>query len=198
MKTGAFLLSGLYLFSLTASAHTGQDPPATPKEASRQSAPAAAAPSSEKKIDPAKEKDIRQLLELTGTRDRMSQVMTEMEKSIKPLMERSLPPGGYREKLIEAFFVKFHSKVDLEQLLNLAVPIYESHFSDAEIKGLIEFYKTPLGKKSVSELPQLMGELMTAGQKWGEKAGRTSMMEVLAEHPEFEKAIEDAQKGVQP
>jgi hypothetical protein len=198
MKTGAFILSGLFLFALTAGAQTTQDPPTAQKEASKQNAPAAAAPSSEKKIDPAKEKDIRQLLELTGTRDRMLQVMSEMEKGIKPLMENSLPPGDYRGKLIDAFFEKFHSKVDLEQLLNLTVPIYDSHFSHAEIKGLIEFYKTPLGKKSVSELPQLMGEMMAAGQKWGENAGRTSMMEVLAEHPEFEKAIEDAQRGAHP
>jgi hypothetical protein len=37
-----------------------------------------------------------------------------------------------------------------------------------------------------------------AGQKMGGDVARQSMMEVLAQHPELEKAIEEAQKPSQP
>ena len=44
-------------------------------------------------------------------------------------------------------------------------------------------------------LPKVMAELQAAGQKQGEELGRQSMMEVLAEHPEMEKALQAAAKS---
>jgi uncharacterized protein len=181
---GGFLLLGcLSLHAQTVPAP--QNPPA-------KSAPQPA--SEEKKIDPAKEADIRKLLELTGTNSVMEQTMQNMEKSVKPMVANSLPPGDYREKLVDLFFEKFIAKMDLQKLLDLAVPIYDKYFSDEDIKGLIQFYKTPLGQKAVKVLPQLTGELTEAGQQMGAVVGRQSMMEVIAEHPDLAKAMEDAQK----
>jgi hypothetical protein len=194
MKTLALLFCALLLYALPAGAQTGKDLPVAQKNAVPRAAAADASPG-DKKIDPAKEKDIRRLMELSGAKDRMSQVMTEMERNIRPMMEQALPAGDYRARLVDAFFVKFHSKADLEQLVGLAVPAYDRHFSHEEIKGLIGFYQTPLGKKITSATPELMSEMMSAGQKWGEELGRSSMLEVLTEHPEFEKAIEEAQNG---
>jgi hypothetical protein len=121
-----------------------------------------------------------------------------MEKSIKPLMTSSLPAGEYREKLIELFFAKFHSKVDLEELLNLVVPIYDKYLSDEDIKGLIEFYSTPLGQKALTVVPKVMAEAQDEGRKWGQNVGRDCMKEVLAEHPEFMKDLASAHKNTQP
>jgi uncharacterized protein len=169
-----------------------QTPPASSKSPA-QTAPAPTAQTVEKKIDPAKEADIRKLLELTGASTSMELTMQNMEKNIKPVLANSLPPGDYRDKLVTLFFEKFHSKMDLQKLLDLAVPIYDKYYSDEDLKGLIQFYQTPLGQKTVKALPSLMGELTEAGQRLGQDAGRVSMLEVLAEHPELEKAMEDAQ-----
>src|SRR5437763_1129174 len=125
--------------------------------------------------------------------------MTEsMETNIKPLMTNAFPPGEYREKLIDLFFAKFQSKADMRELLNIAVPAYNKYYTHEEVLGLIEFYSTPLGKKTISVMPNLMGELQEAGRKWGEGLGRDSMIEVLSEHPELEKALEAAKKGPAP
>lgn len=164
-----------------------------PSSSPARTAPAQTAQTTEKKIDAAKEADIRKLLELTGATTSMELTMQNMEKNIKPVLANSLPPGDYRDKLVTLFFEKFHSKMDLQKLLDLAVPIYDKYYSDADLKGLIQFYQTPLGQKTVKALPSLMGELTEAGQQLGQEAGRVSMLEVLAEHPELEKAMEDAQ-----
>jgi len=159
--------------------------------------PSTAGSSEPKKIDPAKEADIRKLLEVTNTTANMEQLIGIMEKNIKPMMAKALPEGDYREKLVDLFFERFRAKLDLQKLLDLAVPLYDKYLSDEEIKGLIQFYQTPVGQKALKVLPQLTAELGEAGRKMGETVGRESMMEVLAEHPEFEKAIEDAQKQSQ-
>jgi hypothetical protein len=198
-----FVLSVLLFASSAQARRQSQNPSRKPQTPPPQSAPAtgsgspSAGPS---KIDPAKEADIHRLLDIAGTKAVMMQIMGGMEKNIRPVMTNSLPPGDYREKLIDLFFEKFqdHSKAEMPQLLDTAVPLYDKYFSREDIKGLIQFYETPLGQKALSVLPQLSIELQGEGMKLGEKLGRQSMMEVLSEHPELQKALEEAQKGAQP
>jgi len=166
--------------------------------AKQQPAVTATTPAAPAKIDPAKEADIRKLLDLVGTKALAAQSIEAMTKSIKPVLTNSLPPGDYREKLVDLFFAKFSSTTNLQHLLDLAVPIYDKHFSHQEIRSLIEFYQTPLGQKTISTLPVLMAELQDEGRKWGEALGRESMQEVLAEHPELLEAMTAAQKGSSP
>ncbi len=172
--------------------------PSDPDQNSSQSAAAAARANRQPKIDPAKEADIRRLLDVAGSRTMATQMMAEMEKNIRPLLTNSFPPGEYREKLIELFFEKFYSKADSERVLDLAVPVYDKYLSDEDIKGLIQFYSTPLGQKAVNTLPKLVSECTQAGQKWGEQLGRESMMEVLSEHPELKKALQETQRAAHP
>jgi len=167
-------------------------PAAAPSPA--QAPPATAQPS----IDPAKQGDIAKLLEVSGAADVQRQMIGEMEKTTRPLLTQSLPPGDYRDPLIELFFAKFKAKADLSALNALAIPVYDKYFTDDEIKGLIAYYSTPLGKKTLSVLPKVLTELTENGTKWGESLGRDSMVEVLAEHPELKKALEDASKGTAP
>lgn len=147
-----------------------------------------------KKVTPEKEADIRKLLEVSGTKAMVAQTMAATEKSIRPLMANSLPAGDYRDQLIDLFFDRFHSKVDMQHFIELAIPIYDKYWSSEEIKGLIQFYDTPLGRKSLTVLPQMAGELQEAGRNWGQEMGRESMKEVLAEHPDLAKALEDASR----
>lgn len=193
LAVAAFLALG------TLSAHTESRPHAQPLAAVLAAFPqeAAAAPA-QGKIDPAKEADIRKLLEVTGAKDLALQTMGTMEKNIRPMLSASLPPGDYREQLIDLFFTKFHSKVQTQQIVEMAVPVYDKYFSDDEIKGLTQFYGTPLGHKTLQVLPKLMGELQAQGSEWGQRLGRESMEEVLTEHPELAKALEDAQRNRQP
>jgi hypothetical protein len=169
-----------------------------PAQKSQAPKPAPTATVAEKPVDPVKEKNIRRLLDLIGTKALVEQAVADMSKNSRPVLESSLPAGEYRDKLIDAFFVKFQSKFDAQQLLDMAVPIYDRHLSHEEIKGLIQFYQTPLGQKTVKALPQITSEVMEQSRKMGEGLGRQSMLEVLAEHPEFEKAIDEAQKATQP
>jgi uncharacterized protein len=54
-----------------------------------------------------------------------------------------------------------HDQMDmLPGVLKDAPPIYARHFTVDELHQLIAFYKTPLGAKTLRELPQVMGELL--------------------------------------
>lgn len=160
-------------------------------------AAAAKASRAQVKDSETKEADIRRLLELTHAEALATQAMDSMEGNLRPLMTSALPPGEYRERLIELFFAKYHAERVTQQLLEIAMPVYDKYYSDDEIKQLIQFYATPIGQKMLTVTPKVLSELQAAGQKWGEQLGRQCMGEVLAEHPEMAKALENAHKTAQ-
>lgn len=175
---------------LSSPMQAAQNQPATASPTA--AAPAAQANVQPKAIDPAKEADIRRLLDAMGTTTLIQGMMDRMVQSLKPIMANSLPPGDYRDQLLDLFFQKFRTKFATKQFIDLAVARYDENFSDAEIKGLIDFYQTPLGRKMTTVLPTLTAELQQDGQKYGQDIGRDSMVEVLQEHQELAQALQQA------
>jgi hypothetical protein len=57
-------------------------------------------------------------------------------------------------------------RVELQQQLATA---YAEHFTEQELRDAIAFYRTPLGKKLVSEEPKAMEETMKAADTWSKK-----------------------------
>jgi hypothetical protein len=192
----AFLLCWIAPFTATAPGITpsAQDPrPAQTAPAQTAAAPAqAASGNSAPRVDPAKEAAVRKMFDVMGMAKLMQQVLAGVSNNMRPMLMSSLPPGEYREKLADLFLQKFQSKIRVEQLLDLTVPIYAKYFSKEEIEGLTRFYQTPLGQKSLSVLPQAVVEMQTESMKLGEKLGREAMVEVLDEHPDLKKALEEA------
>lgn len=145
--------------------------------------------------DPLKEAAIRKMFDIMGMSKLMQESLNSMAGNMRPMLLASLPPGDYREKLADLFIEKFQGKIQVGQLVELAVPVYAKYYTTDEIAALTEFYKTPLGKKTVSVTPQTMSDMQLVARKMGEEAGRASMMEVLAEHPDLAKSLEDASGG---
>ena len=189
----AFLLCSVAPFKAA-----GQSAPVlTAHQKPAQAAPAqstaqAAAAKSAAGIDPAKEAAIRKLFEVQGINKSFQQIVATMLNNMRPMMNSSLPSGDYREKLLDLFSERFQSKLHVEQFVNLTIPIYDKYFTQDEIEGLTKFYQTPLGKKVITALPQVLVESQTESMKLGEKYGREAMAEVLDEHPDLKKALEEA------
>jgi uncharacterized protein len=57
-------------------------------------------------------------------------------------------------------------RVELQQSLAIS---YAQHFTEQELREAIAFYRTPLGKKLVSEEPKAMEETMKAADVWSKK-----------------------------
>lgn len=116
---------------------------------------------SKAKADASKEQKIRTLLDLVGVSKLGVQVMDAMLDQFEQLPD--LPKG---------FITEFKKLAKPEQLVDMIVPIYSRHFEEADIDGLIEFYKSPVGQKFIKAQPQMTKESMEAGQQWGEILAR--------------------------
>ncbi len=111
--------------------------------------------------DATKDARIRELMRITGAANLGIQVMTTM---IGP-MKHAMP------KVPDEFWQRMISEAKVEDLVDMEVPIYASHFTLTEINQIIAFYSTPTGKKVIQEMPSVLQESMAAGQQWGRVVG---------------------------
>jgi hypothetical protein len=118
-----------------------------------------------------KQKDIRHLLDVTGSGKLGAQVMTQMMGNMK----RSMP------NVPERFWNDFMKEVHTGELVDLIVPVYDRNLSHDDVKELIRFYESPTGKKFVSVLPQITQESMVVGEKWGRELAERVMRKLQAQ-----------------
>ncbi|MFX1451034.1 MAG: DUF2059 domain-containing protein, partial [Promethearchaeota archaeon] len=99
-----------------------------------------------------KKGNIKKLLELSGAKNIAMQ-------SINFMMQT------YKEHEPEVYEI-LAEKIDLEELIeDIFIFIYEKHFSDYEIKELIQFYESPIGKKLLSISPKIFQEASLMAQE---------------------------------
>lgn len=110
----------------------------------------------------AKEADIRKLLVATGAGKMGVQVMQQMFSGLK--MQNPNIPSDYFDKLMK--------EVDPKELIEITIPSYDKHLTHDEIKQLLKFYESPIGKKLVEKQPMIVQDAMVAGQKWGMELNR--------------------------
>ncbi|PSR53440.1 DUF2059 domain-containing protein [Adhaeribacter arboris] len=121
--------------------------------------------------DTAKAKDIRKLLELTGSIKVGIQAMDagiELQKKTNTTIPAE-------------FWVEFRKGITEDAFAQMIVPIYDKHFTHQEITELIAFYQTPIGQKTTQVLPILTQESMTAGQELGKRIGQNVVEKLKAE-----------------
>jgi uncharacterized protein len=121
----------------------------------------AAASSVFSQAQPANEKNIRKLMQLTGAGELGLQAVDNMIATFRK----------QHDNIDDEFWTEMRKELRPETLVDLVVPIYAKYFTDDEILGLIRFYETPLGKKVTSTLPAVMNESMTVGGEWGRELG---------------------------
>ena len=63
----------------------------------------------------------------------------------------------------------------------MVVPVYDRHYSSAELRQLIAFYQSPIGQKVIAELPAITQESMDAGRQWGMKVGASIAAQLKSE-----------------
>lgn len=121
--------------------------------------------------DNAKIKDIKRLLELTGAADMGIQALGSSMQGLR----------NSNPNIPEEFFTEFQKQFNAELIVTNIAPIYDKHFTHEEIKELLKFYQTPLGKKTISTMPKIMEESMAMGQELGKQVAEKVVKQLQAE-----------------
>jgi hypothetical protein len=122
-------------------------------------------------MTPGKRAEIEKLLRLTGMEKLMGQMMTQMTSSMSNGMP-GIPPE---------FWAKFQAKMNMRELLDRIIPVYDKYYSLEDIRAINAFYESPTGQKILASMPQVMQECMQIGQDWGKKIGEQAEKEAREE-----------------
>lgn len=119
-------------------------------------------------ISPEKKADILRLLEITGSMDLAKNAADLTSQQMIDTIKKESPNVDPRVFTIVSEETHKVIGENMDAFVDRMVPIYDKYYTDEDIRGLVEFYGTPLGKKMLSVLPVTMQESIVAGQKWGE------------------------------
>jgi hypothetical protein len=74
------------------------------------------------------------------------------------------------QKDIDEIALNMHKDYDARsaELVDATARIYASHFTEAELKTILTFYQSPLGRKMIAEEPKAMDESMASAAKWAD------------------------------
>jgi hypothetical protein len=139
-------------------------------------------------IDPAKEADIRSLMELVGARDLVQDGENTAVEQAREKLLASIPNNDKGQAFVNAFAASYEKKFDVDQVTEQLVTIYDKHFTEDEIKGLLQFYGSPLGQKVAAEMPKIGRETQAAVRAASGKAAKESLAEVKQQNPGFGQA----------
>lgn len=107
---------------------------------------------------------LQKLIQVSGSEVAYKGVMDQMIAMFKQ-QQSNVPNEFWDEFAVEL------NKDAIGQLMNMILPVYQKHLTEADLKGVIAFYETPLGKKYAEKTPLITQESMIAGQEWGKKIG---------------------------
>ncbi|MFM6195140.1 MAG: DUF2059 domain-containing protein [Planktothrix sp.] len=136
---------------------------------------------SQQPVSQQKRELIKELIDLTGGEQmfrNVSQITTvQMQQEFNGILQSIVPESsGISEEKKQEIIDKFNQdmnrivtqfnqrlmeKIDFNQIMEkVYYPLYDKYFSEADLQAMIDFYKTPTGKKTISVMPQLIVESM--------------------------------------
>jgi len=153
---------------------------------------AAASPAFAQQVPAKSEKaaNIERLLKLVGADKLQGQMLDQAIGMLKPLFAADGQGDETNRKMMNRFSDIMSEELRKVDLSRIAPELYDKYFTNDEIKGLISFYESPLGQKTIQVLPALSAESMSRGQKLGQQAGERAFQRFLQEFPEVAKSIQ--------
>jgi uncharacterized protein len=134
-------------------------------------------------IDPAKEADIRALLELVGARDQIQDSVRQSAEQYRDKLLSSVPNNEKGQDFVNATINEYEKRYDLNRVNEQLVALYDKHYTDDEIKGLLQFYGSPLGQKVAAESPKIFREIQETTRAEAAKAVKDALLQVKQENP---------------
>jgi hypothetical protein len=152
-------------------------------------------PAQAKNIDPVKDADIRSLMELVGARDQVQEAVTNSTEQYREKLLATVPNNEKGQAFVNSFADAYQKNFNVEEVTEQLVAIYDKHYTDDEIKTLLQFYGSPVGQKVAAETPKIAREIQAASRAMGAKAAKEALQAMKAQNPEIGQSARLAPNG---
>jgi hypothetical protein len=122
----------------------------------------------------------RELVELKGGTAMFDPVIVSMiEQTKNALLQTNPQLANDLNAVATQLRSEFGPRRD--ELMVQAAKLYAGRFTEQEIKDMVTFYKSPLGKKMIVQEPQVLDETFNYVQQWAPPVGEQVMNRFRAE-----------------
>ncbi|MBE9145730.1 DUF2059 domain-containing protein [Planktothrix mougeotii] len=136
---------------------------------------------SQQSVPEQKRQLIKELIELTGGEQmfrNVSQITSaQMQQEINGILQSIIPESsGISEakkqemiktinqdmnRIVSQYNQRLMEQLDFNKIMETVYyPLYDKYFTEEDLQAMIDFYKTPTGKKTISVMPELLVESM--------------------------------------
>jgi hypothetical protein len=136
-------------------------------------------------IDPAKESDIRSLMELVGVRDQIQDGVSASTEQFREKLLATVPNNEKGQQFIANWADNYQKNFDVDAMTDAVVKLYDEHFTADQIKVLLQFYGSPIGQKYAAEMPKLGRELQAETRSIATKAAKEALQAMKQQNPEI-------------
>jgi hypothetical protein len=152
-------------------------------QAAPQNAVAAQGQATPASIDPVKEADIRSLMELVGARDVVQDAVAKGTEQFRENLIASVPGNERGQQFVNAFVTNYQKRFNPDDVTSQLVGIYDKHFTEDEIKTLLQFYGSPLGQKYAAEMPKIAAETQAANRTVTTRVAKEVLQDLRKQYP---------------
>ena len=107
-----------------------------------------------------KRTEIERMLRLTGTEQMFDQIMNQTLAHLSSSITE-VPDG---------FWEEFRTELNTRDLIEQIIPLYDKYYTLEDLRAINDFYGSPVGRKVMATLPQIMQEGSAIGQAWAAMA----------------------------
>jgi hypothetical protein len=99
---------------------------------------------------------------------------------------KNVADDSKRQELITVASGSFQKNFDEQRALQQIAAIYDKHFTDDELKGLLDFYSSPLGQKFAAESPKINKEIQVVQLSATSTATRESLLTLKSQNADVD------------
>lgn len=119
--------------------------------------------------DSASKQDVQQLFELMHSRTMLASMVGVLKKQSAGFAAAGMSAETAKftpqerkqmQQFMQEQLDKTFASLPLNEMLEAMQPVYQKHFTHAEMQDLIRFYSTSTGQKLITEMPAITSEYM--------------------------------------
>lgn len=107
----------------------------------------------------------------------------QFDKSINAMMTQLFE--SYSQKypnVPKEYWTRFQKEMNAKEFQKKLTPVYLKYYTEEDLDGLIMFYNSPIGKKSIEVMPFVMRDAMAIGEKWGQEISKKVITDLQKEN----------------
>jgi len=131
-----------------------------------------ATPANAQAVDESFRSDVEKLMEATGAARIGTQLAGMVISQIFTGMKQSQPqmPDRAMELIQETVTTELKKAFEgPDSLVQQMIPIYAKYFTRDDVRELLAFYESPLGRKMVQNMPLLLQDSAMVGGQWAQR-----------------------------